>query len=94
MTSVPIFLSLGRSNKDPYPTTEEISAVRRGGGRDHLKNVLNLYRMYGERGGGGVANFLRGGGGVWIFSGTTHYMFLHVLYYKYFSYFMKVFFIT
>ena len=44
------------------PPTEEISAVRRGGGRDCLKNVLNLYRMSGE-GKGGIANFLRGGGG-------------------------------
>ena len=43
------------------PPTEEISAVRRGGGRDCVKNVLNLYRMSGE-GEGGIANFLRGGG--------------------------------
>ena len=53
------------------PPTEKISAVRRGGGRDCLKNVLNFYRMSGE---GGYCQFPPwGGGGVWIFSGTTHY---------------------
>ena len=44
------------------PPTEEISAVRRGGGRDCLKNVLNLCRMSGEKE-GVIANFLRVGGG-------------------------------
>ena len=42
------------------PPAEEISSGWRGGGRDCLKNVLNLYRMSGE-GEGGIANFLRGG---------------------------------
>ena len=41
------------------PPTEEISAVQGGGEGNHLKNVLNLYRMSGE---GGIVNFLRGGG--------------------------------
>ena len=44
------------------PHTEEISAVRGGGEGNHLKNVLNLYRMSGE-GEGGIVNFLRRGGG-------------------------------
>ena len=47
---------MGRSKKDPYPTHPPSGE----GGRDCLKNALNLYRMSGE-GEGGIANFLRGG---------------------------------
>ena len=55
------------------PPTEQILVVRRGGGRDCLKNVLNFYRMSrGGGGGGGYCQFPPWGGGVWIFSGTTH----------------------
>ena len=62
---------MGCSKKDPYLTHRgNFRRPERGGGRDCLKNVLNLYRMSGE-GEGGIANFLRGG--VWIFSGTTQY---------------------
>ena len=61
--------TMARSKKDPYPTHRENFCRPERGGRDCLKNALNLYRMSGE---GGIANFLRGGG--MDFAGTTQYM--------------------
>ena len=55
------FITMGGSKKDPYPPTEEISAVRRGVGKD----CLNLYKMSGE-GEVGIANFLQGGYGSFL----------------------------
>ena len=47
--SQPIKMQWVLPKKMRSPPTEEISAVQRGGGRDCLKNVLNFYRMSGER---------------------------------------------
>ena len=41
------FSAMGCSKKDHNPPTEEIFAAQRGG-RDYLKNDLNLYRMSRE----------------------------------------------
>ena len=41
-------VSNGCSKKIHNPPTEEISSVNRNRGGDDLKNVLNLYRTYGE----------------------------------------------
>ena len=53
---------ISRSKKDPFPTHRgNFRRPGRGEG-NHLKNVLNSYRMSRE-GEGGIVNFLRGGGG-------------------------------
>ena len=61
---------LGCSKKDPYPTHRENFRRPERGGRDCLKNVLNLYRM--SREGRGVLP-ISPMGVAWIFSGTTHF---------------------
>ena len=52
--------TLGRSITDPFPTHSGNFRRPGRGEWNHLKNVLNLYRMFGE-GEGGIVNFLCGG---------------------------------
>ena len=55
-------LQMGRSRKDPYSPTEEISAVRRGRGEKIVSDNSKCIRA-SEGGLGGLTSyFLRGGG--------------------------------
>ena len=54
--------ALGRSRKDPHTATEEISAVRRGGGGEKMFLIIVSVLGHPKGVGGLTSNFLCGGG--------------------------------
>ena len=60
-------MTMGRSRKDPYSPTEEISAVRRGRGEQIVSDNNSKCIRTSE----GVGGLISSVGVVWMFSGMT-----------------------